>query len=235
MAQLNSVRPGDLIKADDWNALVTAVQGLSGPVQPGGIVVPSLFGMTLNAAVAIIRLPSSQLNLGSVLNSYGETVDPSSPDAINLLVLGQSPSAAVSVSAASSVNLVVSPSPGSPSTIVQQLIVGVSQVQPGKYDAGSNTITLNKGATIGAVAFSVITPNTDSYSCQVPASFGSGWGASIISNQKFQPGTAGVAVGVTVRIQPVGSSAGTLTFSVSSDSHSSLSASVSPTVVVSTT
>ena len=137
MAQFNNLNPGDLIKAADWNALVAAVQSLSGQAQPGGVMVPNLFGMTLSTATAIIKLPSSQLNLGSILNANGDSVNPSSPDAQHLIVLGQSPSAGVSVTAASALNLMVSPVPGSPSMGLQQILVSVSEVQPGSFDAGT--------------------------------------------------------------------------------------------------
>lgn len=234
MAQLNNVNPGDLIKAADWNALVAAVQAMSGQAQPGGVVVPNLFGMTLSTATAIIRLPSSQLNLGGILNTNGDSVNPSSPDAQDLIVLGQSPSAGVSVTAASALNLMVSPVPGSPSMGPQQIVVSVSEVQPGKFDAGTNTISLNHGATLGAVVFQVIPPNNDSYTCANPLFDSTGWGASFASNQKFGPNMAGSSVRVAIKVQPVpaGPTSTTLHFSVSSDRQQQLFANVAPTIKV---
>jgi len=234
MAQLNNVNPGDLITAANWNALVAAINGLSGQAQAGGIVVPSFFGMTLNSAAAIIRLPSSQLNLGTILDSLGDTIDPSSPASVNLLVLGQSPPAGMTVPAASPLNLVVSPSAASPPQGLQQISIGVEEVEPGSYNAATNTITLNKGATVGAVAFSVITPNTDTYTCSVPSTFGAGWGASFVGNPILQPASAGITNQVTVKIQPVGSSSASFTFSVTSNQHQNLFQSVSPTIQVAT-
>lgn len=113
MAQLNNVNPGDLIRAADWNALVAAVQALSGAVSVGGIVVPNLFGLTLSNAVAILNLPSTQLSQGTVIDTFGNLIDPSLSDSKPLVVLNQSPSAGASVFAGSSVNLVVTPKPGS--------------------------------------------------------------------------------------------------------------------------
>jgi hypothetical protein len=234
MALTNKVNPGDLITAANWNALVAAVNGLSGQAQVGGITVPSFFGMTLNSAAAIIRLPSSQLNLGTVLDTLGDTIDPTQPASVNLLVLGQSPSAGVSVPAATPINLIVSPSAASPPQGLQQITVGVAEVEPGSYNGATNTITLNQGATVGAVAFSVITPNTDTYTCSVPATFGGGWGASFVTNPLLQPASAGVAIQVTVKIQPVGPASASFTFSVTSNQHQNLFQSISPTIQVAT-
>jgi hypothetical protein len=235
MAQLNNVRPGDLIRAEDWNALVAAVEGLSGQVQPGGVVVPNLFGMTLNTAAAIIRLPSSQLNLGSVLNSYGESVDPNSPDTMSLLVLAQSPGAGISVTTATALNLMVSPTPGSPSSAVQQVVVGVAESQPAPgYDPSTNTASFNHGTTLGAVVFQVFAPNVDLYNCTLPQSVGGGaWGASFATNQSFQ-GAGGNPVRVSVKIQPIpaGPASTSLSFGVASQQHPNLFANMSVTLKV---
>lgn len=113
MAQLNNVKPGDLIKAADWNALVAAIQGLSAPVTVGPIVVPNLFGLQLGNAVAIITLPSTQLAVGNVLDSLGNPIDITQVDSQHLIVLNQMPVPGTNVYAGSSVNLVVAPKPGS--------------------------------------------------------------------------------------------------------------------------
>lgn len=113
MAQLNNVNPGDPITAASWNALVAAVQALSGQAVTGGVTVPTLFGLTLGNAVSIITLPSTRLALGSVLDSLGNAIDPSLTDSKPLIVLNQMPAPGANVFPGSPINLVVSPKPGS--------------------------------------------------------------------------------------------------------------------------
>lgn len=112
MTQLNTVKPGEPIKSADWNALVAAIQGLSGQAV-GPIAVPNLFGLTLGNALAIITLPSTQLSRGQILDTFGNLVNPSVAGSSALLVLNQSPIAGSNTFAGASVNLVVSPAPGS--------------------------------------------------------------------------------------------------------------------------
>ncbi len=113
MAQPNNVKPGDLIEAAQWNALVAAVQALSGTVSPAGISVPSLFGLTLGNAVAILTLPTTQLAVGSIVDSLGNAVDPTLVDSKPLMVLNQVPPPGTNVLVGSGVSLVVAPKPGS--------------------------------------------------------------------------------------------------------------------------
>jgi hypothetical protein len=130
MAQLNNVRPGDLIRAEDWNALVAAVEGFSVPVTGGPISVPSLFGLTLGNAVAILTLPATQLVVGTLFDTLGNTVDSTLNDSKPLLVLNQVPAAGTKVFAGSAVNLVVSPKPGSaPPPPKVPIIGGFKQAQ----------------------------------------------------------------------------------------------------------
>jgi hypothetical protein len=110
---LSKVNPGDPIKAADWNALVDALQTLSGTVSTGGITVPSLFGLTLGNAVAILSLPTTQLAVGSIVDSLGNAVDPTLADSKPLMVLSQEPPQGTNVIAGSGVSLVVAPKPGS--------------------------------------------------------------------------------------------------------------------------
>ncbi len=110
---LNNVNPGDLIKAADWNALVAAINGLSGQPTTGPISIPNLFGLTLANAVAVLALPSTQLTRGQVLDTLGNTVDPNASGSGSLIVLNQSPVAGSSAFAGAAVNLVVSPAAGS--------------------------------------------------------------------------------------------------------------------------
>jgi IPT/TIG domain-containing protein len=113
MAQLSKVNPGDPITAANWNALVAAVQALSGTVSTGGISVPSFFGLTLGNAVAILSLPTTQLTVGSTVDSLGNAVDPTLVDSKPLMVLNQVPPPGTSVVSGSAVSLVVAPKPGS--------------------------------------------------------------------------------------------------------------------------
>jgi len=113
MAQLNNVNPGDLITAADWNALVAAINGLSGQAAAGPVAVPNLFGLTLGNALAIINLPSTQLSRGQIIDTFGNTVSPSTSGVTGLIVLSQSPAGGTNTFAGASVNLVVSPAPGS--------------------------------------------------------------------------------------------------------------------------
>ena len=113
MAQLTNVRPGDLIMAADWNALISLVQGLTGQAAAGPITVPSLFGLTLGNAVAIISLPATQLTVGSVFDTLGNKINATLSASAPLLVLNQTPASGTNVYAGSSVNLVVSPLQGS--------------------------------------------------------------------------------------------------------------------------
>src|SRR5712692_6615127 len=113
MANHRKVNPGDPITAANWNALVAAVQALSGTVSPGGISVPSLFGLTLGNAVAILTLPTTQLAVGSIVDSLGNGVDPTLVDSKPLIVLNQVPPPSTNVLAGTGVSLVVAPKPGS--------------------------------------------------------------------------------------------------------------------------
>jgi hypothetical protein len=113
MPQLNNVRPGDLITAAQWNALVAAIEGLSGQPTAGPIVVPNLFSLSVGNAVAILTLPATQLAVGTVLDTLGNVVSPTANDSRSLIVLNQMPAAGSNVFIGSAVSLVVSPKPGS--------------------------------------------------------------------------------------------------------------------------
>lgn len=116
MAQLNIVNPGDPITAANWNALVAAVQALSGAVSTGGVVVPNLFGLTLGNAVAIITLPATKLSVGAIIDTTGTVVDPNAVDSKSLIVLNQMPQPGGGVPAQTPVNLVVAAKSGASST-----------------------------------------------------------------------------------------------------------------------
>lgn len=169
MAQLSNVNPGDLITAANWNALVAAVQGLSAQTPTGPISVPNVFGLTLGNAAAIINLPSTQLTLGSVFDTLGNTITSTLGNAATVLVLGQMPASGTNVFAGTSVNLVVSPLPGSaPPTPLLPTISAFNPV-PVPVQAqleidGKNFDPLNSNnqVTIGGVA--TATPSAQSNS-----------------------------------------------------------------------
>jgi IPT/TIG domain len=159
MAQLTNAKPGDLIKSADWNALIALVQGLSGPAAAGPITVPSLFGLTLGNAIAIITLPSAQLTVGNIFDTLGNKVNAAVTNAGPLLVLNQMPPAGTNVYAGSSVNLVVSPLPGS--TIAAPLLPSITSYNPVPVPIGAqleidgqnfDPLNSNNKVTIGGIA-----------------------------------------------------------------------------------
>jgi hypothetical protein len=236
MAQLNNVTPGQLIKAVDWNALVAAVQALSGQVQAGGVTVPDLFGWTLGTAVAVINLPSTQLKLGSILDTFGDTVDPRLPESIALLVLGQSPPVSTNVPAGSSLNLVVSAKVGSPPG-GSPVTLGITGVQPGQgqYTANNDTISLfsSQGPPYVIILQATVPSGADTYTTDDPTFDSGGWSGAVIQGKHFgTPGVAGQPVQLKVAVTAVGAKT-TLHLGVRSDQHANVFARISPTIQVS--
>jgi hypothetical protein len=169
MAQLSMVNPGDPITSANWNALVAAVQALSGQAVTGGVTVPSLFSLTLGNAVSIITLPSTRLALGSVLDSLGNAIDPSLSDSKPLVILNQMPAPGANVFPGSPVNLVVSPKPGSappapkvPSITAfkpTQINIGAQlEIDGLNFEPGKTTVALD-GVLAAAPSFPPSTPS----------------------------------------------------------------------------
>jgi hypothetical protein len=102
------VTPGDLITADLINQLIQAVNQGAGVPSTGNINVPALIGMKLSAARTILITPSTQLNLGFVIDAGGNSVDLSSPPNLDRIVINQVPPGGAKVNAGLAVNLVVS-------------------------------------------------------------------------------------------------------------------------------
>jgi len=159
MTQLPNVKPGDLIKAADWNALIALVQGLSGQAAAGPVTVPSLFGLTLGNAIAVITLPSTQLTVGNIFDTLGNTVNGTQANAAPLLVLNQMPAPGTNVYPGSSINLVVSPLPGS--TIATPQLPSITSFKPVPVPVGAqleidgqnfDPLNTNNQVTIGGVA-----------------------------------------------------------------------------------
>jgi hypothetical protein len=152
MAQLNNVNPGDLITAANWNALVAAIQGLSGQAAAGPITVPNLFSLTLGNALAILTLPSTQLAVGTVLDTLGNVINSTTAaGAKSLIVLNQMPPAGSNVFAGSAVNLVVSPLPGS--TPPPPVIPAITSFKPTSVNIGTQLEI--DGTNLGPGAVSV--------------------------------------------------------------------------------
>ncbi len=168
MAQLNNVKPGDLITAANWNAMVAAIQSLSGQPAAGPIVVPTLFSLTLGNALAILKLPSTQLAVGTLLDTLGNGVDPTVTGAGSLIVLSQMPAAGTNVFAGTAVSLVVSPLPGStpppPKTPVIQTFkptsvnVGTQLEIDGQNLGGTTSVTFG-GIPAAPPSFPPSSPN----------------------------------------------------------------------------
>jgi len=240
MAHLNNVNPGDLIKAADWNALVAAVQALSGPVTAGGVAVPDFFGFTLGTAAAILDLPSSQLVLGRILDVFGETISPRSPNSVQLLVLGQSPAVGTTVPAGSLLNLVVSPTPGSPSSGVVPATLGVTDVitnmGKGTYNAVTDTITLPKGTVAPAsIVLQATAPNgTNTYKTTGPTFDSAAWNGVTIQNHNFVGSPTGVQIKVAITPLPASGST-KMHFGFASNPPGSISVTINPTIQISAT
>jgi PASTA domain len=237
MAQLNNVRPGDLIRAEDWNALVAAVQG--GSVTTG-ITVPDLFGVNLSNAVAVLDLPSSQLVRGRVFDTYGDAIDPRSPSSIQLIVLGQSPSVGTTVPAGTTINLVVSPTPGSPSSGGVLATLGVTDVATnagkGTYTAQTDTITLPKGATpVASITLQASAPNGNkTYKINGPTFDSVAW-----SGQAVQTSFTGPPPGQTVQTKIfvilIGSASTKMHYGFTCDQDASIFVNINPTIQLSAT
>jgi hypothetical protein len=110
MAAIPDVNPGDLISAQLMNQILHKIADLEGKIgtgTTGTVPVPSLFGLTLGSARAILIAPTTQLAVGGVLDTGGVVINPTAPSTANRLVLMQSPMAGERVAAGSSVDLVV--------------------------------------------------------------------------------------------------------------------------------
>jgi hypothetical protein len=108
--ELNEVKPGDLITAEQFNALIQQVKALMA-AGGGPIVVPSLFGQTLQNAKAIILFPGAHLTLGTTLDAFGNLINVNDAGNQLLRVIGQSPPPGTRVLANTAVALLVAARP----------------------------------------------------------------------------------------------------------------------------
>ena len=140
---LTPVQPGEIISSERWNLVLTRIaemgrqlDQLSGSVSSGTVVVPSVFGLTLAQARAIITQPTQQLAMGSVINAFGELVNTSLPATGSLRVINQIPVAGARTIPGAGVNLVVAATPDStgPTTPTQPSIIDIVPM-PGPVDS----------------------------------------------------------------------------------------------------
>jgi hypothetical protein len=141
---LATVQPGDIISSERWNLLLARIaelagqiDQLSGSVSTGTVVVPSVFGLTLNQARAIITQPTQQLTMGSVINAFGEIINTSLPASASLRVINQIPVAGARTIPGAGVNLVVAAtadSTGSNPSTTQPSIIDIVP-SPGPVDS----------------------------------------------------------------------------------------------------
>src|SRR5436305_15343504 len=110
MPTITEVTPGDLITAELMNQILQRLAALEGKivVPTGNITVPTVVGQKLSAARATIIAPSSQLNLGFVIDASGKAVDVAAIDTRGLSVLNEVPPGRWKVSAGTGIDLIVS-------------------------------------------------------------------------------------------------------------------------------
>ncbi|RKH09095.1 PASTA domain-containing protein [Corallococcus sp. CA053C] len=110
--ELNEVKPGDLITADQFNALIQQVKALLEAAGGGPVVVPNLYGQTLASAKAILAIPGNNLVLGgNLLDAFGQPVDPNDAANQTRRVIGQVPAGGARVAAGTAVSLLVAAKP----------------------------------------------------------------------------------------------------------------------------
>ena len=127
--ELNEVKPGDLITADQFNALIQQVKALLA-AGGGPVVVPNLYGQTLASAKAILSIPGNNLVLGgNLLDAFGQPVDPNDAANQTRRVIGQVPAGGPRVAAGTAVSLLVAAKPTTGGTTPDPVITTFSPLQ----------------------------------------------------------------------------------------------------------
>lgn len=113
---LKKVQPGDIVESDLMNQIIDTVEGLEVAVSSlgwstGTVVVPPLFGKTLNSAMTTINQPQTKLKLGNTIDAYGAALDPNQSDTRQRIIIGQTPPADARVSPNTFINLLLSVKP----------------------------------------------------------------------------------------------------------------------------
>ncbi|RKH58487.1 IPT/TIG domain-containing protein [Corallococcus llansteffanensis] len=127
--ELNEVKPGDLITADQFNALIQQVKALLA-AGGGPVVVPNLYGQTLASAKAILAIPGNNLVLGgNLLDAFGQPVDPNDAANQTRRVIGQVPAGGARVTAGTAVSLLMAAKPTTGGTTPDPAITAFSPLQ----------------------------------------------------------------------------------------------------------
>ena len=111
----DEVKPGDLITAELINYILSLLEDIEeqiallvGSVGTGPVLVPNLFGRPLGATLSILGQSAVSLNVGQVIDVFGNPIDPDLPAEHNRTVLHQFPIPGVRVAVGSTVDLLVS-------------------------------------------------------------------------------------------------------------------------------
>ncbi|HEV7505504.1 MAG TPA: IPT/TIG domain-containing protein [Thermoanaerobaculia bacterium] len=107
---ITEVTPGDLITAELMNQILQRLAALEGKIiviPTGNVTVPTVVGQKLFAARATIIAPSSQLNMGFVIDASGKSIDVASVDTRDLIVLNEVPPGGSKVPPGTAIDLVV--------------------------------------------------------------------------------------------------------------------------------
>jgi hypothetical protein len=115
MAPIPTVNSGGLITAEFMNQIIARINDIDGRTgtATGTVTVPLLVGRTLGQARAILQAPSTQLQMGEVLNTSGAFIDTLTNDSLALTVINQMPAANARVSPGTAVLLLVPGTGGS--------------------------------------------------------------------------------------------------------------------------
>jgi hypothetical protein len=145
------VLPGEVIRASLINQLIDAANA-GGTAPATGVEVPDLFGRTLDQARALLTQPSTNLALGTSLDTFGAVVDPNAAGSGSRFVLNQSPSATTRVPVGTPVNLVIaaaSSGPAQPPPVVTrtETLVGVVT---STFRVGETLVLVGSGFNVAA-------------------------------------------------------------------------------------
>jgi len=161
--ELNEVLPGDLITADLLNAIIRKLQGVS--AGPGGTIdVPNLFGRTVAQAKALLETPGSNLQLGVILDAFGNVVASVDPNVQSSRILSQTPVSGIRVPPASAINVVIgaisTTQPGTKPVVtgVDKTTVAVGDLL-NIFGTGFDPTPSNNQVTVGTIA-AVVNPSS---------------------------------------------------------------------------
>src|SRR4051812_31542547 len=94
MADMPEVKPGDLITAEQMNAMIRAINTLNQQAaSTGTVTVPVLIGLSIGAMRTLLALPGTQLTVGVILDATGIQLDALDSKVQSRLVINQMPPA----------------------------------------------------------------------------------------------------------------------------------------------